>query len=476
MAVIKDLETVNIDLQQKKERADTADFKMVTFSLAGRDYGIDIMNVKEIAKADKFTFVPNTESFIRGVYNLRGDIIPIIDLRSFFHLDSEKKKDGQENMLILRVDERVYGTIVDKIDKVVGINKSTIQPPHPIFGDINIKFISGVVEKNGDLYVILDVMRIFGTKKQQEEKKASTTPSIPEHIIESALPPSKTVEVPVPRSTPPPPKSVVPAPRPVPVKPSPPPVSVPKVVLSDTTLKAIQDQLKALKHFIAGPLNSTWLKKRGIEWISTRGGTQAPPKDLAEVNEFLSTFDSPCSESFWTDEYVRLVKSTLPNLQSSTIHVWNIGCGKGYESFSLACLLKSRYPNANIKIWANDNDIMSISMAPNMTFDITEIPEYCTPFLAKGKSGYSFIQSLKNSIVFEYHDVLHDNSLPNLDIIVSRDTISYFDLEEQKGLVDSFATHLKKGGFVMVGKNEQLNPGEWKFIGNDNVSLFTPVG
>ncbi|MCL1955375.1 MAG: chemotaxis protein CheW [Brevinematales bacterium] len=83
-AIIRDLEQVNADLQEQKERVDNVDFKMVTFSLAGKDYGVDIMSVKEIAKADKFTFVPNTASYVRGVYNLRGDIIPIIDLRNFF--------------------------------------------------------------------------------------------------------------------------------------------------------------------------------------------------------------------------------------------------------------------------------------------------------------------------------------------------------------------------------------------------------
>jgi len=167
-AIVKDLAQLNADLQEQKERADTVDFKMITFSLAGKAYGVDIMNVKEIAKADKFTFVPNAASFVRGVYNMRGDIIPIIDLRQFFHLPQDKKADGQENMLILRIHEQVYGTIVDKIDKVVGINHENIQPPHPIFGDINIKFISGVVEKEGELYIILDVVRIFGQKEKTE--------------------------------------------------------------------------------------------------------------------------------------------------------------------------------------------------------------------------------------------------------------------------------------------------------------------
>ena len=68
---------------EQKERVSIVDFKMVTFSLAGKDYAIDIMKVKEIAKAGHFTYVPNTLPFVLGVYNLRGDIIPIIDLRRF---------------------------------------------------------------------------------------------------------------------------------------------------------------------------------------------------------------------------------------------------------------------------------------------------------------------------------------------------------------------------------------------------------
>ncbi len=69
---------------ERNENATVIDFKMVTFSLAGKDYSVDIMYVKEIAKASRFTYVPNTMPFVLGVYNLRGDIIPIIDLRIFF--------------------------------------------------------------------------------------------------------------------------------------------------------------------------------------------------------------------------------------------------------------------------------------------------------------------------------------------------------------------------------------------------------
>ncbi|MFP4212068.1 MAG: chemotaxis protein CheW, partial [Alkalispirochaeta sp.] len=148
--------------QDTESRQEPIDFKMVTFSLGGKDYGIDIMRVKEIAKFTQFTYVPNTAHFVRGVYNLRGDIISIIDLRLFFNLPAEQKADDSpESGLILRLENNLIGVIVDSIDKVVGISSRQVQPPHPIFGDINVKYISGVAEYDERLYIILDVDRIF---------------------------------------------------------------------------------------------------------------------------------------------------------------------------------------------------------------------------------------------------------------------------------------------------------------------------
>ena len=159
-------ETATQSAEARKTSGDKIDFKMITFSLAGKEYGIDIMSVKEIAKAGRFTYVPNAAPFVRGVYNLRGDIISVIDLRTFFHLPAERKEeDALESLLILRIDEHVFGVIVDGIDKVVAISSAGIQPPHPIFGDINVKFIKGIVENSGKLYIILDAAMIFAPSK-----------------------------------------------------------------------------------------------------------------------------------------------------------------------------------------------------------------------------------------------------------------------------------------------------------------------
>jgi purine-binding chemotaxis protein CheW len=445
VAEIKDLATMNAELQEQKDRVDNVDFKMVTFSLAGKDYGVDIMNVKEIAKADKFTYVPNAASFVRGVYNLRGDIIPIIDLRTFFHLTVEIKADGLENMLILRIEDRVYGTIVDKIDKVVGINSDTIQPPHPIFGDINIKFINGVVEKEGELYVILDVIRIF-TQNEDEKQKPRT--AIQEVSGESYF--------------------VAPPPSPV----AQPGLEQQPAEVSDSAFSFIKDSLAALKQFTVSPLNDAWLKKRFAEWTNLHSGSEVQLRNAQDAEEFLSTFYSPYSGAFWEDEYTYEVKNILPNLSSNNIQVWDLGCGKGYETFSMACILRTRYPSGHIKIWANDNDILSISTAPNMIFDVGDVPKFIRGYMVKGKNGYIFNQEIKDSILFEYHDILNGNQIPDVDIIIARDFLSFISLQNQEKIITEFSEKLKKGGLVIIGRNEQLPVEDWQPVGKDTVSAF----
>jgi purine-binding chemotaxis protein CheW len=440
MAVIRDLAQVNAELQEQKERVDLVNFKMITFSLAGKDYSVDIMNVKEIAKADKFTYVPNAASFVRGVYNLRGDIIPVVDLRTFFHLPADKKADGQENMLILRIEDHVYGTIVDKIDKVVGINSESIQPPHPIFGDINIKFIEGVVENEGALYIILDVIRIFTQSEEDKNKPRSMQESGGGDYF---VPP-------------------------------PPAAPVQRTEVSDA-LGFIKESLSALRHFYPSELNEDWLAKRFREWSSTRSESDLQLKGTSDADDFLAAFYSPGTGCFWDDDYAELVKKALPDLSSNNIQVWNIGCGKGYESYSFACILKQRYPSGHIKIWSNDNDIMAISQAPNMIFDLEEMPEYCRGFMVRGKNGYSFAGSIKDSIVFEYHDILNDNPLPELDIIIVRDVLSYLAPQEQGRIIAGFSEKLKGHGIVLPGRNEKLPQSGWRSFGLDPVSAYIKI-
>jgi len=358
-------------------------------------------------------------------------------MRNFFHLPVEKKA-GMENMLILTIADHVYGTIVDKIDKVIGINKEQIQPPHPIFGDINIKFISGVVEKEGALYIILDVVRIFSISAKEEETK----PRVPDTDVFYRPPPSSQ-------------EAVVPAALPV-----------------ESSLDFIRQSLPVIKHFYPSAINEVWLRERYADWSIGRKEPDLQLRDIKDAEDFLSQFYSPSSGGIWHDEYATLVKEVLPNINSAVINVWNIGCGKGYETYSFACILKGKYPNSRIKIWANDNDIMAISQAPNMLFDLAEVPEYCRAYMVRGPNGYTFNQEIKDSILFEYHDIQNENSLPDLDMVLARDILSFFPVAEQARFIKEFTERLKSHGMVFVGTNEELAENEWRSTAKQPVSAF----
>jgi len=424
--------------EERKERAEKIDFKMVTFTLGGKEYGIDIMNVKEIAHAGRFTYVPNAASFVRGVYNLRGDIISIIDLRIMFHLPVEKREeDAIESLLILRVEDHVFGVIVDNIDKVVGISKASIQPPHPIFGDINIKYIQGIVENSGKLYIILDIAKIFIPKADKDAQ--------PEHFEVQ---------------------------QPIAVPGAPAPAAA--AVSSATEVSGfIKEGLFAFRHFAVTVVNDDWFKGRYGEWGRIRKDSDLQLREAGDADKFLEGFLSPYTGTLWGTDYLDAVMAILPASDAKNLNIWNPGCGKGYETWSLACALRKKYPESRIKVWANDSDLLNISMAPNIVFEIDEVPEPYREFMVKGKNGHSFNQTIRDSVFFEFHDVLNSNPLPPVDFILCRDMISFLASTEQKQVLDDFADKLKGAGLLILGTNEKAALSGWKSIGAGAVSAFS---
>lgn len=421
------------------EAAEVIDFKMVTFSLAGKDYSIDIMKVKEISHANVFTFVPNALPFVKGVYNLRGDIISIIDLRIMFNLPAPENTDkGQENLIILRLDDYQLGVIVDSIDKVVGISSSRIQPPHPIFGDINIKFIQGVVENDGRLYVILDVEKIFG--QDEDFEMINTAVSHDNQYRAEGRVSSGTEDI------------------------------------SGKSLDMgfIIETLRTFKKFSVSPVNRAWIDKRFDEWVRIKGtkATDLQLQSESDADEFLSGFFSPGTGRFWDEQFCNSFISLLPDFSKNTVTVWNPGCGNGYESYSLAAVLKKKYPGASIKIWASDNDLLSISNAPNLVFKRENLPGIMEQYTVESTTGLQFNQELKDLILFEYHDVMHPNAFLEVDIIVARDIISFMGENDQIRLIKEFEEKLRPGGLLVIGKNEKLDARGWRYIGNQDITAY----
>lgn len=412
------MEQKSQEVENRAERVAVIDFKMVTFSLAGKDYAIDIMQVKEIAKAGRFTYVPNTSPFVLGVYNLRGDIIPIIDLRIFFNIPTKAREDDAlESMIIIHVEEQTFGIVVDVIDKVVGISQSSIQPPHPIFGDINIKYIHGVVENQNRLYILLDVIRIFGSRARQAE-------------VEEAESEEVALVAPV-----------------APQKPS----------RDELDISFISGTLAALAQFYVSQVNQDWVAKRYGEWRDIRSTEDVQLRSEEDARQYLSSFESPDTGTIWSEEYSSAFSSLLPQNQAKQIHVWNIGCAKGDETYSLAVILKQRYPNARIRIYANDSDLLAISNAPMLSVPESKISPLYKPWLVKGTGGaWTFNQTIKDMILFEYHDCNNQNSVPPMDIIVARDVVSYLNQKQQAALLTDFSEKLKDNGIIVLGQNELM--------------------
>jgi len=442
--VIKTAEDLNEALQEKKEAASYVDFKMVTFSLADKDYAIDIMYVKEIAKAGRFTYVPNTLPFVLGVYNLRGEIIPILDLRLFFNIEVPKRDEKKlENLLILTLDDQTFGLVVDKIDKVVGVQKSSIQPPHPLFADINIKYISGVVENNNRLYVLLDILRIFGSKDNGEAKEA-----VAEQMAKNASMPAGAQ---MNRSQPDPRVASKTAAQPAPS------TTAKKEEPANLDIKFIAESLKSYKNFDMSQINEEWVKRRYTEWASDRGASKTQLQSTEDADAYLSTFYSSFTGTWWSKDYADTIKSLLPDNNAKQIVVWNPGCGSGIETYCLACVLKSRYPDAKIRIYAQDVDLLGVSNASLLSVPANIEGTWLSPYLTKKANGENtFNQEIKDSIMFEYHDCKNTNVLPMLDVIFARDFLSFVDTKSQESILSEFFEKMKGNAIAIVGENETI--------------------
>lgn len=431
---------------QERKKQMNIDFKMVTFSLSGKDYAIDIMNVKEIAKAGHFTYVPNTLPFVVGVYNLRGEIIPILDMRLFFNIpiDTTRKVDLQ-NLLILRFEEQIFGIIVDKIDKVVGIQKSTIQPPHPLFGDINVKYISGVVEADKRLYILLDIGRIFLRHTSEEQSKQKDVDVVTtNNSAAKEMSRNVTQPVNVPKNN----------------------VVTSEVVVEekkevqktfDNEYKFILESLKNYKKFVSSPVNENWTKHRFDEWLKERGETNIQLKNSEDATTFLSSFWSTDTSVFWSEKYADAIYALLPDNAAKQIVVWNPGCAKGAETYSLACVLKKRYPDAKIRLYAQDVDLLNVSNAPSLKVSEDYANTWLSPYLSKTANGsLTFSQEIKDSIMFEYHDCQNSNALPMTDIIFARDLLSCLEVDVQNTVISDFEEKLKGNGILILGENESI--------------------
>ncbi len=136
--------------------------QLVGFNIGRELFGVDILMVQEIIREMPFTTIPNSPDFIEGVINLRGNIIPVIDLRRRLNVSSEKSAQEKVWIIILNVNNRVAGFIVDSVTKVLKVPVQGIKPPPDIVvSGLQSQYITGVCRVDERLLILLDFNRIL---------------------------------------------------------------------------------------------------------------------------------------------------------------------------------------------------------------------------------------------------------------------------------------------------------------------------
>ncbi|MCL2804443.1 MAG: chemotaxis protein CheW [Treponema sp.] len=145
--------------------------QLVTFQLGEELYGVNIMDVKEIVRVQAIRTIPNAPSYVEGIFNLRSEIIPIINLHKRFHLRKLVTSEEDEllsGFVILDIDGMKLGVIIDRISRVVTIEQEEIQPPPQMFSGIGAEYIQGVVRQEEGYLIILDIRDLFNPKELQK--------------------------------------------------------------------------------------------------------------------------------------------------------------------------------------------------------------------------------------------------------------------------------------------------------------------
>jgi purine-binding chemotaxis protein CheW len=159
------------DNQQIGRTADGSQF--LTFNLGDELYGVDILRVQEIKGYTAVTKIPNTPSHIKGVLNLRGTIVPIIELRTKFALPTIEYT-AFTVIIVVVVRDKVMGLVVDSVSDVLNIGKTDIQPSPQFGANIDVSFVHGIGKSGDKLVALLDIDRLLADGEMLEGSAAES--------------------------------------------------------------------------------------------------------------------------------------------------------------------------------------------------------------------------------------------------------------------------------------------------------------
>lgn len=139
--------------------------QLVSFKIGDEEFGVDILKVQEINRKMDITQVPNAPEFVEGVVNLRGRIIPVISLRTRLGM-VKKELDDNSRIIVVELDGKTVGFIVDEVNEVLRIPKNITEPPPEMVSGINSDYITAVGKLENRLLILLDLEKVFSNEEQ----------------------------------------------------------------------------------------------------------------------------------------------------------------------------------------------------------------------------------------------------------------------------------------------------------------------
>ena len=153
---------------EHKEKVESSEIlQLVSFKIGNEEFGVDILNVQEINKMTQITKVPNAPDFVEGVINLRGRIIPVIDLRTRLKLD-KKEHDKDTRIIVVEISNKTVGFIVDAVKEVLRVPVNITEAPPEIVTGIDSEFIKSVGKLDDRLLILMDLNKIITNVEKQE--------------------------------------------------------------------------------------------------------------------------------------------------------------------------------------------------------------------------------------------------------------------------------------------------------------------
>ena len=138
------------------------ELKLIVFKLGHEEYGLDILRVQEIKRLMKITRVPSTPHFIKGVINLRGSVLPVVDLRTRLSLPENDLTDAARIVVVL-VNENIVGFIVDEVVEVTTLSRGNVEAANSLSSGISSEYFSGIAKADNRLFILLNPETIVNT-------------------------------------------------------------------------------------------------------------------------------------------------------------------------------------------------------------------------------------------------------------------------------------------------------------------------